>query len=165
MQLSRIRPRFTVRSMMIAVAIVGLLMGASLWIVEMRSRSVAYQIRACIFMDMDPRAKMGKVGLTKDGREVNLYDNENRYLRWAWTRELAEKYWQLAQRPWLPVEPDPPPPELLAYPRSALDCPAEVTSRGPWCRWYIEPVYPWWTFPWTWRSHRLGPNEPRWSFP
>ncbi len=149
MHLSRIRPRFTVRSLMIAVAIAGLLMGASLWVVEMRTRSLAYRSRAYDFLGMSA-LWLGKGGVTKDGRWVNLYDDENRYLRNAWARGLAEKYWQLALRPWLPVEPDPPPPEPLAHPRSALDCPAELQQRGPWCLWARQPVYPWWTFPWTW---------------
>ena len=55
MHLSRFRPRFTVRSLMIAVAIVGLLMGASLWIVEMRTRSVAYRKRAYKFAETGSR--------------------------------------------------------------------------------------------------------------
>ena len=52
MRLSRFRPRFTVRSLMIAVAIVGLLMGAGRWLFEMRTRSAAYRERAFEFGSM-----------------------------------------------------------------------------------------------------------------
>ena len=48
MHVSRFRPRFTVRRLLIAVAIVGLLMGAGRWVVEMRTRSAAYRKRAYV---------------------------------------------------------------------------------------------------------------------
>jgi hypothetical protein len=157
-------PRFTVRRLLIAVAVVGLLMGAGRCVVVMRTRSAAYRERAYEFGFMTTRV-YGKGVQAKDGAYVNAYDNENNYLRYVWAREMANKYWQLADRPWLPVEPDLPPPEPLAHPRSAVDCPAELRSRGPWCRWLVEPVYPWWTFLWTCRHGPLTGYEPRWSFP
>jgi hypothetical protein len=154
-----------VRRLIVAVAIVGLLMGAGRWVVEMRTRSAAYRARAFEFVDMTGRS--GKAVRAHDGRWVNGFDDENSYLEDGWHRELAERYWRLADRPWLPAEPDPPRPERLAHPRPAAECPAELRSRGPSCLWYNEPVYPWWTFPWTWRNHqgRLSVFDPRWSFP
>jgi hypothetical protein len=149
MRLPRFRPRFTVRSLMIAVAIVGLVMGASLWLVEMRARSAAYRWRAFQFGSMTC-TRLGHTVRAKNGLSVNPMDDENRYHKYAWAHKLAEKYWRLADRLWLPVEPDPPPPEPLAHPRVALDCPAEIQSWGwPWHR---EPFYPWWTFLWSWRG-------------
>jgi hypothetical protein len=139
------RLRFTVRRLMIAVAIVALLMGGSLWIVQMRTRSASYRQRAFEFAVMTARSGSGI--LTKDGRWVSRYDNENDWLRDAWACKLAEKYWGLSHYPWLPVEPDPPPPERLARPRPAVDLPAELQ---PGC-WSIDLDAPWWTFLWTWR--------------
>ena len=162
MHLSRFRPRFTVRSLMISVVIVGLLMGASLWIVEMRTRSAAYRQRAFEFGDMTG-FRLGRTVQAKNGRSVNPMDDENTYLRYAWATKLAEKYWRLADRPWLPVEPDPPPPERLPHPRPAVDCPEGIQSWG-WNRHRREQVYPWWTFLWTWRQ-RFPAAYPRWTFP
>jgi hypothetical protein len=162
------RVRFTVRRLMVAVAIVGLLMGTGLWAVRMRTLSAAYRERAFEFGG-EPAVGRNldfKV-ITEDGEYISVHKDENYWLRREWGHKLAEKYRRLADRPWLPVEPDPPPPERLAHPRRAADCPKELRSRGPSCRWYVEPVYPWWTFLWTWRNQerRWYPVEPRWSFP
>ena len=146
MHLSRFRLRFTVRSLMIVVAIVGLLLGASLWVLEMRTRSAAYRRRAGEFGDMTYRA--GSSVWTKEGRMVNFYDSENNWIRDEWAYKLAEKYSRLADRPWLPVDPDPPPPKPLAHPRKAVDLPADFRS---W-QWDGKPVCPWWTFLWVWRN-------------
>jgi hypothetical protein len=143
----RIRPRFTVRSLMIVVAMVGILLGSSLWVIEMRTRSAAYRKRAREFGDMTCRDG-SNFFLMEDRRRINLYENENTFIINEWAYKLAEKYCRLADRPWSPVDPDQPRPKLLAHPRGALDLPADYPS---W-HWYREPVSPWWTFPWTWRQ-------------
>ena len=136
--------RFTVRRMMVGVAITAALMGVSRWIVEMRTRSAEYKRRAWDFSWMTARS--GSLIRTRDGRWVNGYDDENDWLLDAWACKLAEKYWRLSDRPWLPVEPDPPPPERLAHPRPATDLPAEMES-GCWNRVSRPPA---WTFLLTW---------------
>jgi hypothetical protein len=160
------RLRFTVRRLIVAVAILGLLMGTGRWVVRMRIRSAAYRGRAYAFAGKTAQA-FGRSVKANDGGRVNVYDNENSYLQYAWAREMANKYWRLTNRPWLPAGPDPPRPERLAHPRPAVDCPAELRSRGPSIRWYFEPVSPWWTFLWTWRNQegRLSIVDPRWTFP
>jgi hypothetical protein len=130
---------------MIAVVVAAVLMGVSRWIVVMRTRSAAYNRRAQEFGWTT--ARMGSGILTEDGRWVSINDDENDWLRDAWACKLAEKYWRLSDYPWLPVEPDPPPPERLAYPRRATALPAEMQS-GCWNRASRPPA---WTFLWTWR--------------
>jgi hypothetical protein len=139
------RPRFTVRRLMIAVAIFAVSLGAVRWVAEMRTRSADYQRRAEEFAASTARLSSGV--FTKDGRLVNKYDNENTWLHDAWACKLAEKYWRLSDYPWLPVEPDPPPPERLAHPRPAINLPAEHRLD---C-WNRSSRPPAWTFLWTWR--------------
>jgi hypothetical protein len=167
MHLSRFRPRFTVRRLLIAVAMVGLLMGAGRWVVEMRTRSADYRERAYAFAETRGHARLSDFFVTtKNGRVVSIHEDENFWIEHMWARELANKYWRLADRPWLPVEADPPRPKPLAHPRPAVDCPAELPSFCAWRRYsYVEPVYPWWTFLWTWRNERFSVVDPRWSFP
>ncbi len=138
-------PRYTVRRLMVAVAILALSLRAILWLVEMRTRSAAYQRRAWEIGLMTARSGSGI--LTSDGRWVGIGEDENTRLHDAWACKLAEKYWRLSDYPWLPVEPDPPPPERLAQPRRAIDLPAEMESDC-WDRGSRPPA---WTFLWTWR--------------
>jgi hypothetical protein len=91
MRLSRFRPRFTVRSLMIAVAIVGLVMGASLWLFEMRARSAAYRERAFHFGSMTGIRLGSHLVRAKNGIWVNPMDDENRYLKYVWAHKLAER--------------------------------------------------------------------------
>ena len=139
------RVRFTVRRLMAAVAILALSLWAILWVVEMRTRSIAYERRALEFGLMT--ARMGSGLVTSDGRWVSKYDDENDWRHDAWACMLAAKYWRLSDYPWLPVEPDPPPPEPLPHPRCAIDLPAEMQS-GCWNR---DSRPPFWTLLWTWR--------------
>ena len=158
--------RFTVRRMMVAVAIVGLLIGSGRWVVVMRTRSAAYRKRAYEFAGSNVRIYASDFDVTaKDGMSVSVHEDENFWLREEWAKKLGEKYWRLADRPWLPAEPDPPRPEPLVHGRSAIDCPAALRLKGPLYRWVKDPVYPWWTFLWTWRSERFGMVDPRYSFP
>jgi hypothetical protein len=141
--MKRPRLRFTMRRLMIAVAIIALSMGAARWVVVMRARSIAHYQRANDFARMMARA--GSSTHTADGRVIDLYDNENYRIIDAWACPLARKYWRLSDYPWLPVEPDPPYPMLLDYPKGARDLPAKVHS-GCWIRKSKPPA---WTFLWT----------------
>ena len=140
MRLSRIRPRFTVRRLMVVVAIVGLV----LWLVEMRTRSAAYQKIAFQFAQYPGHSsRMRHAWHVKmsDGRIINYHEDENFWPQHAWATRLANKYWKLSLRPWLALagpEDCPPRPEPLAHPRPPADCPAELDSgqlvRGTgWC--------------------------------
>ena len=82
------RPRFTVRRLMVAVAIVATVMapGAILW-----RRS----------------ADLARRGREHDRRAAECAST---YLS-GYHERLAEKYATAARRPWLPVEPDPPEPK------------------------------------------------------
>ena len=126
MRLSLIRRRFTVRRLMVVVAIVGLL----LWLVVMRTRSAAYQKIAFQFAQYpghSSRMRHAWHVKTSDGRIINYHEDENFWLQHAWATRLANKYWKLSLRPWLSAGPDPPRPEPLAHPRAPADCPAELT--------------------------------------
>jgi hypothetical protein len=69
------RPRFTVRRVMVAVAILAVLIRSTLWFVEMRTWSVEYNRRAFEFGLMTYKMSSGR--LTSDGRWVCMYDDEN----------------------------------------------------------------------------------------
>ncbi len=166
------RARFTVRRLMVAVAILGLLLGLCRWLVVMRTRSAAYQKIAFQFAQYPSHARIGHNWhvTTSDGRVINYHEDENFWIQHAWGTRLANKYWKLSLRPWLAAGPDPPRPEPLARPRAAVDCPAELTLSGSyrcdWCApnsWALDAVYPWWTIPWTWPPERFD-LIPRYSF-
>jgi hypothetical protein len=140
------RPRFTVRRLMIAVAILAIGFGAIKWVAEMRARSSDYRRRAIEFERRTLRR--GSLVRTDDGRWVDRFDNENDRLGDDWARRMAAKYERLSYCPWLATEPDPPPPLPLAHPRSARELPGLDY-------WNVTSVYdlrpPAWTFLWTWR--------------
>jgi hypothetical protein len=145
-------PRFTVRRLMIAVVIAGLLMGAGRWVVGMRTRSALYNRRAVDFMNCtvglfsaDARSYITR----KDGTEVHKNDTEYKLLNNAWAYKMAMKYRRLSYYPWLPVEPDLPRPDRLAEYKDAFNCSLPV-EENPWPG-YGRMRPPAWTFPWTWR--------------
>jgi hypothetical protein len=140
------RPRFTVRRLMIAVAILAIGFGAIKWVAEMRARSSAYRRRAIEFERRTFRRE--SLVRTADGRWVDRFDNENDCLRDDWALRMAAKYERLSYYPWLAAEPDPPPPLPLAHPRSALELRGRAFSAVTSVR-VIRP--PAWTFLWTWR--------------
>jgi hypothetical protein len=140
------RPRFTVRRLMISVAILAIGFGAIKWVAEMRARSSACHRRAGEF---ERRTLRRGSFVWKGGNKwVDRFDNENDCLRDDWARWMAAKYERLSYFPWLAAEPDPPPPLRLAHPRSALELPGRDYST-------VTSVYvlrpPAWTFLWTWR--------------
>jgi hypothetical protein len=148
------RPRFTVRRLMITVAILAIGFGAIKWVAEMRARSAAYRRRAVEFRLSTLRT--GSMFTTADGREVDRYDNENDRLMDAWAWRMEAKYRRLSYYPWRAAEPDPPPPRPLAHPRSALELPERDDSVVTSVRALRAPA---WTFLWSWRRQGSAPWE------
>jgi hypothetical protein len=146
------RPRFTVRRLMVAIAILALVFGAISWVSEMRARSADFRRRAFGF-EMSTR-RAGSLAQAPDGRWVQAFDDENDLLDDAWAWRMAAKYHRLSYYPWLAAEPDPPPPQYLAHPRRALDMPARDGSASRSVRGLRPPC---WTFLWTWRGQESRP--------
>jgi hypothetical protein len=85
-------PRFSIRGIMIIVALVALLMGGVLWLQERRERLRLISIRhAMQWAEMERAERTEALGT---------------YHRAMWI-----KYRSASHRPWMPVEPDPPEPE------------------------------------------------------
>ena len=98
MHLSRLTPRFTVRRLMVAVAIIGSTLGITIHTIERRERFrwIAVHHRANIPKDM-PRIK-----------PFGMEDKHWRLIEWH--ESMARKYEHAARYPWLPVAPDRPEP-------------------------------------------------------
>lgn len=117
------RPRFTVRRMMVAVAIVGLLFGMADWLslnervnrFRRLAESAARMERRCREMDaMDP---VRRALAAKEAEDSYFEITSNWLAHPEWTRKatgyfaaLRTKYEQAAENPRLSVPPDPPPP-------------------------------------------------------
>jgi hypothetical protein len=86
------RLRFTVRGMMIAVAIVGLAVGC---LAERRARFTRIYNRHSRYL-------LGKGSGWYTARSYRIID---------WNVDMYEKYERAVRYPWLPVAPDPPEPE------------------------------------------------------
>jgi hypothetical protein len=99
-------PRFTVRRLMVAVAIVGVLLAAVLGLERrrewLRRLSQRHESRAMV-CDMEKL-----IGAMNRQPATWL---ANRQARLEYHKSLARKYRQAASHPWLPVAPDPPEPE------------------------------------------------------
>jgi hypothetical protein len=107
-------PRMTTRRWMVAVAVAAIGLGA--WVLVVRSREYAVQAgnhghhEAMCWLtihayEADPRS------VTVSGpKPVEAIIDQSRR-RAGYYAALKRKYEQAAHRPWLPVEPDPPPPE------------------------------------------------------
>lgn len=95
------RPRFTVRRMMLAVALLAVLLGAD----KLRQQSAQYRERAeeCAIYETDSRGVLMDEG--DPDRRVFLAREAEYYSR------LKAKYERAARYPWLPVKPDSPEPE------------------------------------------------------
>jgi hypothetical protein len=85
-------PRFNVRRLLAFVALAGLVLGLWAW---MARRSAAFEARAAEHAEL---AFYASLACRIDHRQVEYHQN------------LAGKYKRAAERPWLPVEPDPPKP-------------------------------------------------------
>jgi hypothetical protein len=88
------RPHFTLRRLMAAVAIVGMLLGTVAWMVRRaaRFRAEADRHREAWFMNID------------------RYGHSTSPLG-SYHQEIEAKYRRAAGEPWLPVAPDPPEPK------------------------------------------------------
>ena len=112
------RARFTLRWMMLAVAGVGTILGAS---IELRRRHERFSRLA------ELHEASRRQALFVSGRGLHLIRGQFRppvnfsnalgedvtdwsEARFKWHRQLGKKYRRAASRPWLPVEPDPPEP-------------------------------------------------------
>jgi hypothetical protein len=95
MHLSRLIPRFTVRRLMVAVAIIGSALGITIERRE-RFRWIAVHHRAAV-----PQHIPGIMPLGMEDKDWRLIE---------WHESMARKYEHAARYPWLPVAPDPPEP-------------------------------------------------------
>jgi hypothetical protein len=89
------RPRFTVRRLMAAVAVVGLMLGSSTWLGR---RAASFREAA-----ISHRAQAQHAGGSLSPITGKLWGRYN--------EAMADKYEQAARHPWLPVAPDPPEPQ------------------------------------------------------
>jgi hypothetical protein len=107
-----LRVQFTVRQLMIAVAVMACLLGG----IRLQQLAARYQERSGYFLR---RMFMERIGCYFDDVTLDVAARDNarrkyedlshrRYLRY---QALKEKYECAARRPWLPVEPDPPEPQ------------------------------------------------------
>lgn len=94
------RPRFTVRRLMVAIAILALVFGAISWVSEMRARSADFRRRA-FGLEMSTR-RAGSLAQAPDGRWVQAFDDENDLLDDAWAWRMAAKYHRLSYYPGWP---------------------------------------------------------------
>jgi hypothetical protein len=85
--------RFTVRRLMVAVAIAGIGLSLVAW---MARRSATFHAKAALHLDLAFEASLDS---RIDPRQVDYHGN------------LANKYASAARYPWLPVAPDQPEPE------------------------------------------------------
>jgi hypothetical protein len=109
------RFRLTVRALMVAVAVAGLTMGIiQERSIQFRELASAYGRGANELGVGFPTPSRGRRSptitrsgqLVEDGPEAERLDR-----RYWWLREMAAKYEWAAENPWLPVAPDPPPPD------------------------------------------------------
>jgi hypothetical protein len=101
------RMRFTVRRLMIAVAVLGTSLGGFAYL---ERRCQEFQALAQYH---DHEHGLGSaLGLDGICRAINIRGEVVPAALDNWHTELAEKYRHAAQVPWLAVEPDPPRPEL-----------------------------------------------------
>jgi len=92
-------PRMTTRRWMITVGVVGVMLGT--WLGMCRRRE-QFERMAHIYDSPPAPIFMNAPSGDELARADRLV---------IWRIEMAEKYRQAARRPWLPVSPDPPPPQ------------------------------------------------------
>jgi FtsZ-interacting cell division protein ZipA len=105
----RFRPRFTVRRLMVAVAIVALVLcGWETW--RKRSSYLELADQQSALKD-HCRLMLEHVEFLAERRFADKSEVALSRRRMDYHRDLAEKYERAARYPWLPVAPDPPEPE------------------------------------------------------
>jgi hypothetical protein len=109
------RPRLTMRLMMVAVAVVGMILGLAHWFESRAAWLCArrdFHLARWSLTIVQPRGEDGRVTgplqVTEyGGRPVDGL----RARRELWNYQMFQKYEHSARYPWLPVEPDPPEPQ------------------------------------------------------
>jgi hypothetical protein len=103
-------PRFTVRRLMVAVAIVAIMLGVGAATARLFGLSRAYQYRAREFAELqattDPAFPLPTGVTALNIPEYRLRCDRRR----VWMMAMEKKYESAARYPWLPIEPDMPDP-------------------------------------------------------
>ena len=114
------RPRFTLRRLMLAVAILALLLGVWLWGERRRARFSALagwherQVlwNLCVIVGYPgPDGEYIYEAQARSQMPGNPPMSPHQQRISTWHYQIAMKYYRAARNPWLPVEPDPPPPK------------------------------------------------------
>jgi hypothetical protein len=99
--------RFTIRRMMVAVAIVGVMLWTTLWLgTRIRAYRWMAQYHAVHRWTVPMAGPPGTAPRGVDSRGEVTSADRNR-----WHAALEAKYLRAAQYPWLSIEPDPPEPK------------------------------------------------------
>jgi hypothetical protein len=111
------RVRFTVRRLMLVVAIIAVALGGGVWVVEMMRLSHAYRLRAALHVQKHrhllsvPHGRF-EGALATISMSLGLEKAYERRLRSiAYHVSMKQKYDRAAARPWLVLSPDPPEPD------------------------------------------------------
>lgn len=115
----RSRPQFTVRRLMVAVAIVGLILGPVAVTVQLAGTAYGHRetaigharLAATLRHNGSMIAVMARREKTESIRHNHLSAMAEHTSAADYFEALREKYCRAARRPWAPVEPDPPPPK------------------------------------------------------
>jgi hypothetical protein len=111
------RPRFTVRRMMVAVAVVAMILGIGLAAKRLQERRTRALALAKYFRSREdkerrmlglPEFRSHLASLGPDARRDDLRDREKEIERHGLMRL---RYERASRYPWLPMEPDPPEPK------------------------------------------------------
>ena len=105
-------PRFRIRTLMIAVAVVGLLAGL---VVALTRRSAGLRQQAASFAQVSNQEALQGMYIERryhwGPAEPEKPIIAAHFRRSDYYAALRAKYERAARRPWLPVAPDPPPPQ------------------------------------------------------
>ncbi len=102
-------PRFRVRTLMIAVAVVGLTLGGLAGLVRMEQRRQSFRALARNHQRQEIVNRLTLVGLV--AHRAPKADTERHRTLAEYHRALNQKYTRAASYPWLQVAPDPPEPK------------------------------------------------------
>lgn len=110
------RVRFTVRRMMIAVAITGVTLGVGLVLhrraAAYRSRAAYHEAKAVTWMGVHAENDAWATDTSNPERASRAqWAVEQAWAAIVYHRNMCDKYLHAARYPWLSVEPDPPEPE------------------------------------------------------